>query len=92
VPCGIPKLNTAALDVPELATVAEEPGARVVVVPAAIVAAAPGVPTFTQEAGAVQVNVADERELTIEMDAQTTFVGFTGGVVDQPAGAVPVLV
>jgi hypothetical protein len=43
-PCGIPKLNTAALEVPELATVALVPGAVVVVVPAAIVAAVPGIP------------------------------------------------
>tara|TARA_R110000868_G_scaffold272976_1_gene532184 strand:- start:807 stop:1106 length:300 start_codon:yes stop_codon:yes gene_type:complete len=43
-PAGIPKSKTAAEDVPELATVAEAPGERVVVVPAAIVAAVPGLP------------------------------------------------
>jgi hypothetical protein len=40
-PAGMPKLKTAAEDVPALATVAEEPGARVEVVPTAIVAASP---------------------------------------------------
>jgi hypothetical protein len=40
----MPKLKTAAEDVPALVTVAGEPGDRVVVVPAAIVAAAPFVP------------------------------------------------
>jgi hypothetical protein len=40
----MPKLKTAAEDVPALVTVAEEPGDSVVVVPAAIVAAAPGAP------------------------------------------------
>ena len=39
VPCGMPKLNTAAELVPLLVTVAEEPGDSVVVVPTAIVAA-----------------------------------------------------
>ena len=45
--CGIEKFNTAALLVPELVTVAEEPGTHVVTVPTVIVAAAqsaPGVP------------------------------------------------
>ena len=37
-------MKTAAEDVPALVTVAEVPGERVVVVPAAIVAAAPGAP------------------------------------------------
>jgi hypothetical protein len=53
----MPKLKTAAEDVPTLATVAEEPGASVVVVPTAMVAAspvAPGVPSsMVREAGAV---------------------------------------
>ena len=56
-PVGMPKLKTAAEDVPALATVAEAPGERVVVVPTAIVAAvpvAPGVPSsMVREAGAV---------------------------------------
>jgi hypothetical protein len=86
------KLNTAALEVPEFATAADVPGAPVVVVPAAIVAAVPGVPGTTQDAGAVQVNVAEERELTREIDAQTTFVGLVGGVVDQPVGGTPTFV
>jgi hypothetical protein len=38
------KLNTAALEVPELVTVAEVPAAPVVVEPTAIVAAAPVLP------------------------------------------------
>ena len=41
---GIVKLNTAALDVPELVTVALEPGAPVVTVPTVIVAAVQGSP------------------------------------------------
>jgi len=50
----MPKLKVAAEDEPELATVAEEPGARVVVVPTAIVAAGPGVPSsIDRTAGAV---------------------------------------
>jgi hypothetical protein len=53
----MPKLKTAAEDVPTLATVAESPGERVVVVPTAIVAAvpvAPGVPSsMLRLAGAV---------------------------------------
>jgi hypothetical protein len=56
-PEGMPKLKTAAEDVPTLATVAEAPGERVVVVPTAIVAAvpvAPGVPSsMLRLAGAV---------------------------------------
>jgi hypothetical protein len=40
----MPKLNTAALDVPTLVTVAEDPEDSVVVVPAAIVAAVPVAP------------------------------------------------
>jgi hypothetical protein len=56
-PAGMPKLKTAAEDVPALATVADEPGASVVVVPTAMVAAspwAPGVPSSTERlAGAV---------------------------------------
>jgi hypothetical protein len=40
-PCGMPKSKTAADDVPTLATVADAPGDRVVVVPTAIVAAEP---------------------------------------------------
>jgi hypothetical protein len=40
----MPKSNTAAPEVPELTTVAEVPGAVVVVVPTAIVAAAPVAP------------------------------------------------
>jgi hypothetical protein len=43
-PEGMPKLKTAALEVPTFVTVAEEPGDSVVVVPAAIVAAVPGRP------------------------------------------------
>lgn len=43
-PFGIVKLKTAALDVPELVTDALVPGFPVVVVPTAIVAAAPGLP------------------------------------------------
>jgi len=54
VPAGMPKSKVAAEDEPELATVAEEPGARVVVVPTAIVAAGPGVPSsIDRTAGAV---------------------------------------
>jgi hypothetical protein len=49
-------------------------------------------PSLTQDAGAVQVNVDEERELTREIEAQTVLVGLTGGVDDQPAGAVPTLV
>jgi hypothetical protein len=37
----MPKLKTAALDVPAFTTVADDPGDSVVVVPTAIVAAAP---------------------------------------------------
>ena len=40
-PLGIPKLNTAALDVPVLVTVGVEPDGKLVAVPAAIVAAVP---------------------------------------------------
>jgi hypothetical protein len=40
----MPKLKTAAEDVPALVTVADEPGERVVVVPAAMVAAVPAGP------------------------------------------------
>ena len=40
-PFGIPKLNTAALDVPVLVTVGVEPDGKLVAVPAAIVAAVP---------------------------------------------------
>jgi hypothetical protein len=36
--------------------------------------------------------VAVERELTIEIQAQTTFVGFVGGAVVHPAGGTPTLV
>jgi hypothetical protein len=43
-PVGMPKLNTAALEVPAFVTVADAPGESVVVVPTAIVAAAPGSP------------------------------------------------
>ena len=43
-PCGIPKFRIAALVVPLLVTVAEVPGASVVVVPTATVAAAPAGP------------------------------------------------
>jgi len=53
----MPKLKTAAEDVPALVTVADELGERVVVVPAAMVAAgpcAPGVPSSMDRlAGAV---------------------------------------
>jgi hypothetical protein len=49
-------------------------------------------PGATQDAGVVQVNVAEERELTSEIEAQTTFVGLVGGVVDQPVGGTPTLV
>jgi hypothetical protein len=86
------KLNTAALEVPELATVAEVPAAPVVVVPAVMVAAVPAGPCLTHDAGAVHVNVAEERELTIEIDAQTVLVGFTGGAVVQPVGGTPTFV
>jgi len=41
IPWGMPKLKTAADDVPELVTVAAEPGANVDVAPAVIVAAVP---------------------------------------------------
>jgi len=40
-PVGMPKLKTAALEVPAFATVADEPGASVVVVPTETVAAVP---------------------------------------------------
>lgn len=43
-PCGIVKLKTAAEEVPELVTVALEPAAPVVVVPAATDAAGPAGP------------------------------------------------
>jgi hypothetical protein len=50
----MPKLKTAAREVPTLVTVAEEPADRVVVVPTATVAAGPGVPSSTDRtAGAV---------------------------------------
>jgi hypothetical protein len=49
-------------------------------------------PSLTQDAGTVQVNVAEERELTREIEAQTVFVGFAGGVDDHPVGAVPTFV
>jgi hypothetical protein len=49
-------------------------------------------PGATQDAGAVQVNVDEEREFTKEMDAQTTLVGLTGGAVVHPAGGTPTLV
>jgi hypothetical protein len=56
-PEGMPKLKTAAEDVPALTTVAAAPGERVVVVPTAMVAAlpwAPGVPSsMVRLAGAV---------------------------------------
>jgi len=52
----------------------------------------PCIPGATQDAGVVQVNVAEERELTSEIEAQTTFVGLVGGVVDQPVGGTPTLV
>ena len=74
---------------PELFTDADVPGAPVVVVPTAIVAAGPN---LTHEAGAVQVNAAVERELTIVIEAQTVLTGDTGGVDDHPVGAVPTLV
>jgi hypothetical protein len=91
-PRGMVKLKTAALVVPEFVTVAEVPGAPVVVVPVVTVALLPGTPGATQDAGAVQTNVAEDRELTSEIDAQTTFVGLVGGVVDQPVGGTPTLV
>jgi len=43
-PAGMPKLNTAALDVPLLLTVAGDPAVKVLVVPTEIVAAVPGGP------------------------------------------------
>ena len=43
-PCGIEKSRTAALDVPLLTTVTDDPGAPVVTVPTATVAAVPSVP------------------------------------------------
>jgi hypothetical protein len=88
----MPKLKIAAEVVPEFVTVAGTPGEYVEVVPTFTVAAAPGVPGCTQVAGVVQVKAAGERELTIEIDAQTELVGEVGGVVDQPEGGVPVLV
>jgi len=78
--------------VPEFVTDADVPGAPVVVVPAVTVAAVPGAPGFTHDAGVDQVNAELERELTIAIDAQTVFVGLTGGVVDQPEGGTPTLV
>jgi hypothetical protein len=64
-------LNVAAEDVPEFVTVAGEPGERVVVVPAAIVAAepvgpvAPGVPSSIDRlAGAVD-NTSSDRLLSV---------------------------
>ena len=44
IPCGMPKLNIAALVEPALVTVAGVPGVKVVVLPASTVAASPCVP------------------------------------------------
>jgi len=53
-------LNVAAEDEPEFVTVAGEPGARVVVVPTAMVAAGPGVPSsIDKTAGAVARTATD---------------------------------
>ena len=53
-PVGIPKLSTAARDVPELLTVAGEPAESVVTDPTVTEAAGPGVPSSTDRtAGAV---------------------------------------
>jgi hypothetical protein len=49
-------------------------------------------PSFTQDAGTVQVNAVEERELTREIEAQTVLVGVAGGVDDHPVGGVPTLV
>jgi hypothetical protein len=50
----MPKFRTAAREVPEFVTVAEEPAERVVVLPTVTVAAGPGVPSSTERtAGAV---------------------------------------
>jgi hypothetical protein len=49
-------------------------------------------PILTQDAGVDQVNAAALLELGKEIDAQTMFVGFAGGIVVQPVGAVPTLV
>src|SRR5690625_4516229 len=61
-PFGIVKSNTAADDVPEFVTLAFVPGAPVVVVPAAMVAAAPSAPSVpaapTSPRGIVNLNDA----------------------------------
>lgn len=64
---GIPKSNTAALLDPLFATVAEDPGVSVVVVPAAIVAAVPVAPTSPR--GIVKLNTAAELEPEFVTDA-----------------------
>jgi hypothetical protein len=88
----MPKSNTAALDVPELETVALLPAAVVVVVPAAIVAAVPGNPCLTRGAVADHTRAAVSLELTKAIENQTGFVGFVGGAEYHPVGAVPLLV
>ena len=62
----MPKLNTAALELPELVTVADDPGDKVVVVPAVIVAALPVAPC-----GIPKLNTAaeDDPELLTVADA-----------------------
>jgi len=92
-PCGIPKFRTAADDEPELLTVAELPGAKVVVVPTATEAAVPGVPGAIQTAGEVQTKgLAAVKEETKAIDAQTSVPLVAGGVLDHPEGGVPTLV
>jgi hypothetical protein len=49
-------------------------------------------PFFTKGAGAVQVNAAVLRLLTIEIQNQTMFVGLVGGAVVHPVGGTPTLV
>jgi hypothetical protein len=72
-PAGMPKLKTAAEDVPALTTVAAAPGERVVVVPTAMVAAgpcAPGVPSSTERtAGAV---ASTERASVLSLPSSST--------------------
>jgi len=64
-------LNVAAEDVPEFVTVAGEPGERVVVVPAAIVAAAPvgpvapGVPSSMDRLAGAVANTSSDRMLFV---------------------------
>lgn len=80
-PCGTVKLNTAADDVPELVTLALEPGAPVVVVPTATVAALPFVPGLPR--GMVKFSTAAIDVPTLVTDA---------GVLGVPVVVVPTVI